>query len=99
MNRKTIVREVAIEMHTIVECGKRRRRSTFDLQLLRLRKMALEDKNIRAFDEFHRLIKACQPHEAGGLLVVLADMTPEEWIAEQEKRNETRKPPPGYRSD
>ena len=57
-NRKTIVKAVANETHTLIENGKRRRRTTLDLVLLRLRNMALEDKNVRAFEELHRLIKA-----------------------------------------
>ncbi len=60
-NRKTIVKAVANEMHTVLENGKRRRRSTLDLVLLRLRNMALKEGNDRAFEEFHRLIKAYQP--------------------------------------
>ncbi len=98
-NRKTIVKAVANEMHTLIEDGKRRRRSTLDLVLLRLRNMALEDKNVRAFEEFHRLIKAYQPqatHDGAGCLVVSAEMTQEEWVAEQMEKNKHRKPPPGY---
>ncbi len=52
--------------------------------------MALEDMNVRAFEELHRLTKAYQPQEAGdraGFLVVPADMTPKEWIAAAEKGN------------
>ncbi len=98
-NRKTIVKAVANEMHCVTENGKRRRLSTIELVLLSLRNMALEGKNARAFDEFHRLIKAYQPQEAdGGLgyLVVRAIMSEEEWDAEQEELNKHRKPPPGY---
>ena len=98
-NRKTIVKAVANEMHTLIEDGKRRRRSTLDLVLLRLRNMALKEGNDRAFEELHRLIKAYQPQEAGdrlGCLVVPAEMTPEEWVAEQMELNKHRKPPPGY---
>ncbi len=89
-NRKTIVKTVANEMHTVIENGKRRSLSTLELVLLRLRNMALEDKNVRAFEELHRLIKAYQPQEGtGGLgyIVVPAVMTPEEWIAAMEKKN------------
>ncbi len=89
-NRKTIVKTVANEMHTVIANGKPRRRSTLELVLLRLRNMALEDKNVRAFEELHRLIKAYQPQEGtGGLgyIVVPAEMTPEEWIAAMEKKN------------
>ncbi len=98
-NRKTIVKAVANEMHSLIENGKHRRLSTLDLVLLRLRNMALEDKNVRAFEELHRLIKAYQPQETNddvGYLVVPAEMTPEEWVAEQEELNKHRKPPPGY---
>ncbi len=98
MNRKTIVKAVANEKHTVLENGKRQRRSTLELVLLRLRNMALEDKNVRAFEELHRLIKAYQPQEAGdglGCLVVPAEMTQEEWIAEQMEKNKHRKRPSG----
>ena len=95
-NRKTIVRTVANEMHTVIENGTRRRLSTIELVLLRLRNMALEEKNIREFEELHRLIKAYQPQEADdrfGYLVVPAEMTQEEWIAKQEELNKTRTRP------
>ena len=98
-NRKTIVKAVANEMHTLIEDGKRRRRSTLDLVLLRLRNMALEDKNVRPFEELHRLIKAYQPQETNdrvGYLVVPAEMTREEWVAEQMEKNKHRKRPSGY---
>ncbi len=64
--------------------------------LLRLRNMAVEDKNVRAFEAFHRLIKVYQPQEAGGGLgcaVVPAEMSVEEWVAEQEEKNKRRKRP------
>ena len=89
-NRKTIVRTVANEMHKVLENGKRRRRSTLELVLLRLRNMVLEDKNVRAFEELHRLTKTYQPQEADdslGYLVVSAGLTAEEAIRHAEKRN------------
>ena len=98
-NRKTIVKAVANEMHTLIEDGKRRRRSTLDLVLLRLRNMALAEGNDRAFEELHRLIKAYQPQETNddaGYLVVPAEMTQEEWVARQEELNKHRKRPSGY---
>ena len=98
-NRKTIVRSVADEMHSVQENGKRRRLSTLELVLLRLRNLALQGDNVRAFDEIHRLAKAYQPQQENdnvGYLVVPAPMTEEEYAAEQEERNKTRKPPPGY---
>ncbi len=89
-NRKTIVKEVAKAMHVVRENGKRRRLSTLELVLFSLRNMALEDKKVQAFEELHRLIKAYQPQEArvrGGVLVVSAPKSAEEWIAQAEKKN------------
>ncbi len=97
-NRKTIVKAVANEMHTVIENGKRRRRSTLDLLLLRLRNMTLEEGNDRAFEELHRLIKAYQPQATNdrvGYLVVPAEMTQEEWVADQMEKNKHRKRPSG----
>ncbi len=97
-NRKTIVKAVANETHTVLENGKRRRRSTLDLVLLRLRNLALEEGNGRAFEELHRLIKAYQPQATNdrvGYLVVPAEMMQEEWVAEQMEKNKHRKRPSG----
>ncbi len=95
-NRKTIVKVFANEMYSVTENGKRRRLSTHDLVLLSLRNLALENKNVRAFEEFHRFIKIHQPQASNdvvGYLVVPAEMTQEEWIAEQEELNKHRKRP------
>ncbi len=89
-NRRTIVKMVANEMHNVTEIGERRRRSTLDVVLLLLRNKAL-DKNVRAFEELHRLTKVYQPQEAGvrrGYLVLSAEVTQEEWLAEMERKNE-----------
>ena len=98
-NRKTIVKQVANEMHSVMEDGRRQRRSTLDLVLLRLRNLALAGKSPRAFEELNRLLKTYEPQGDGemvGIMVAPAPMTEEEWIAEQEKKNLTRKPPAGY---
>jgi len=95
-NRKTIVRMIANEVHTVNESGKRRRRSTLDLVLLRLRGMALTDENPRAFEEFHRLVKVYGVQESDGdlgYLVVPAAKSAEEWIAEEIATNPTRRDP------
>jgi hypothetical protein len=96
-NRKTIVKEVANEMHSVIENGKRRKLSTLKLVLFSLRNMALEDKKVQAFEEFHRLNKVYQPQATTdvGYLVVPAEMTPEEWMAEQREKNKHRKRPSG----
>ncbi len=76
---------VADEKHAMLENDKRRRRTTLQIVLLRLRNMALEGTNVRAFEEFHRLAKAYQPQEADdhvGYLVVPAPMTARRpWIS------------------
>ena len=92
-NRKTIVKMVANEMHPVLDHGERRMRSTLYLVLRCLRNIALEGKNVRAFEELHRLIKVLEPQEdgvRGGYLVVPAVMETEEWFAEQEKKNVER---------
>jgi len=99
-NRKTIVQEIASEMHGVIENGKHRRRSTLHLILLRLRNLAMEGKNIRAFEQFQKLIERYEPQETRddvGYLVVPAEMTPEEWVAKAEEENKTRKPPRGLK--
>ena len=88
-NRKTIVREIMNEMHTVTEDGRRRRRSTLELMLLALRNRAAEG-NVRAFRAFKKLLAKYEPqdtHSNLGYLVVPATLTPEEAIAEGEKSN------------
>jgi hypothetical protein len=87
-------------MHSVFENGKWQQRSMLEFVLLRLRNLALEGKNIRAFEEFHRLTKAYEPQVAGGrgggVLVVDPVYTEEEAIAAAIKHNATKKPPRGY---
>ena len=96
-NRKTILKVVSNVMHSVTENGKRRRLSTLLLVLFSLRNMALEGKKVQAFEEFHRLNKVYQPQATTdvGYLVVPAEMTPEEWMAEQREKNKHRKRPSG----
>lgn len=88
-NRKTIVREVAGEMHTVVENGKKRRRSTLELMLLALRNRAMAG-DVRAIREFDRISTKHAPQNKSsktGVLVAPAPMTIEEAIAEGEIAN------------
>lgn len=88
-NRKTIVREIANETHTVTEDGRRRRRSTLELMLLALRNCAAEG-NVRAFRAYKKYLAKFEPQEShsnAGYLVVPAEMTPEEAVAEGEKAN------------
>lgn len=97
-NRKTIVREVAHELNTVAENGKPCKRSTLELVFLKLRNMALEAKNVSAFNEFYKLCEIYQPQIVNsnvGYLVAPAEMTPEEWLAEAEEANKTAEPPEG----
>ncbi len=88
-NRKTIVREIMNEMHTVTEDGRRRRRSTLELILLAFRNRAAEG-NVRAFRTYKKFLAKYDPqdtHSNLGVLLVPATLTPEEAIAESEKLN------------
>jgi len=88
-NRKTIVKQIANEMHAVTEDGRRRRRSTLELMLLALRNRAAEG-NVRAFRALKRYLARFEPQDASskcGYLVVPAEVTPEEFMKEVEKAN------------
>ena len=89
-NRKTIVREIANEMHAVTEDGLQGRRSTLELMLLALRNRAAEG-DVRAFRAFRKYLAKYDPRETDsklGYIVLSADVTPEEAIAEGETANE-----------
>ena len=86
-NRKTIVREIANEMHAVTEDGRRRRLSTLELMLLALRNHMAEG-NVRAFRAYKKYLEKYEPqdtHPNAGYLVVSATMTVDEFIRETEK--------------
>ena len=86
-NRKTIVREIANEMHAVTEDGLQGRRSTLELMLLALRNRAAEG-NVRAFRAYMKYLVKYEPqdtHPNAGYLVVPAAMTVDEYIRETEK--------------
>jgi hypothetical protein len=88
-NRKTILNEIANEMHTVTVNGKRRRRSTLVLMLFALRNLGAEG-NVREFRAYKKYLAKYEPQETNsehGYLVVPAGKTPEEEIAEAEKVN------------
>jgi len=92
-NKKTIVRQVALEKHTVMEGGKKVRHTTLELVLMRLRNMALDGKNTQAVAEFYKWLEKLEPspqNQNGGLLVVPAEMSEEEWIANVERENATK---------
>ena len=88
-NRKTIMREIAPEMHAVTEDGQRRRRSTLALMLLALRNRAA-DGNVRALRAYTKYLAKYEPQEADpnvGVLVAPAELTFEEYIEKGEKEN------------
>jgi len=88
-NRKTIVRQIAEEMHTVAEDGQRRRRSTLELMLLALRNRSLEG-DVRAFRALRKFLARFEPQDTPsklGYLVVPGVMTEEEFLKEIEKSN------------
>ena len=98
-NRKTVIAEVAEEMHWVVENGKRERRSTLELMLQLIRNKALAG-DLKAFRALHELQVKFAPqttNEDTGWLLAPAEVTPEEWIAREEERNKHRKPPPRWK--
>jgi hypothetical protein len=91
-NHKTIMREVANEMHPVVEDGKRWRRSTAELMLLALRNRAAQGA-VRAISAYERYMAKYAPQANRsqlGYLVVPAPMTEEEAIEEAENANQKR---------
>lgn len=97
LNKKTIVRQVAMEKHSVIEGGKRRRRTTVELMVLTLRNMAIANHPRGALREFLKWAERAHPKDGwtGGIMVASAYIEPEEWVAELMEENLTRKPPPG----
>ncbi len=87
-NRKTIVRKIANEMHTVTEDGRQRRRSTLELMLLALRNLAAEGKT-RNFRVYNKYLAKFEPQTRSklGYLVVPPELTEEEVRAEAEEMN------------
>ncbi len=88
-NRKTMVREIAHEMHAVTESGRKRRRSTLELILLKLRNKALTG-NVRAYRAYCEFLEKYEPQNVGsdlGFMVAPAEMTQEEWIAAEMQKN------------
>ncbi len=79
-NRKTIVREIANEMHAVTEDGQRRRRPTLELVLLALRNLAAEG-NVRAFRAYNKNLAKYEPQDSRrkyGYLVMPAPISLED---------------------
>ena len=89
-NRKTIVRQVAQERHTMIENGQQTRRSTLDLVLIRLRNMAMTGDKPQATSEMFRWLEKSEPkmvNRKGGVMVAPAPISQEEWLARAKRDN------------
>ncbi len=89
-NRKTIVRQVAQERHTVIENGQRIRRSTLELVLIRLRNMGMTGEKPQATSETFRLLEKYAPmmvNPKGGVMVAPAPISQKEWLARTKRHN------------
>lgn len=83
-NYKTIVQEIARETHWVKENGKRTRRSTVELILLKLRNLAMEG-NVRACRTYKDILSKYAHYDSGptgGYLLVSEQLKPEEFVKE-----------------
>ena len=89
-NRKSIVRTIMYELHTVIEDGRRRRRSTIELMLIALRNRMAEG-DPRAIRAYMKILAKYEPQASDskvGYMVAPAPITKEEEIAESHKLNE-----------
>ncbi|MDF2366024.1 hypothetical protein [Sneathiella sp.] len=101
-NLKTMLRDIMLQEYVVMEDGRKKRRTLLDITLLNLRKAALDDARPRAMKKFGQILERYRPgiiNEGSGVLLAPAEMTPEEWMADQIEKNKTRKPPPGAFDD
>jgi hypothetical protein len=99
-NRKTIIRQVAQQKHSVTEDGKKVQRTTLELVSMQLRNTALLGENKQAVTEFHKWLDKCEPpspNPNAGVLVAPAQISAEEWI-EQAERSNALKEEPVYRN-
>ncbi len=88
-SRKTIVRAIMNELHTVTEGGRRRRRSTIELMLIALRNRMAEG-DPRAIRAYMKILAKYEPQASDskvGYMVAPAPITKEEEIAMIEKVN------------
>lgn len=94
-NRKTMVTEVALEVHKVREQGRSRNRTTLDLVVRTVCNLALEGKP-GAFPYFKDLdakYSGDRSVSSGGLLVAPAEMSQEDWVKAMEEANKTKSRP------
>ena len=87
--RKTIVEQVLLERHDVIEAGERKQRTTLELILLTLRHRAFEGdpKAFKALQELEARFGPQEPKRQGGYIVVPEVLTEEEWIARYSPKN------------
>lgn len=80
-SHRQVVENVAGEIHSVVENGEPRRRSTLELVLLSLRNRTF-DGHVSAYRLFRELLERYgvqEPSEDGGYLIMPEPLTEEEW--------------------
>jgi hypothetical protein len=100
LGEKTIMQNIANELHDLEQQGVRRRVTTFELLLIRMRGLAMEG-DLRAskwLTEYSKS-KNIVPDRIYGLLVVPETLTPEEWNAQAERHNALHQENPEDRDD
>ena len=97
-NRKTIVKEIALETHSITRHGVSEQVTTVELALLELRnKVALGDAQALRYHGFlSEKYGLPITDKRVGVMVAPAPISSEEWWKREQERNRKRKPPPGY---
>ena len=97
-NRKTIVKKIALETHSMTRNGVSEQVTTAELALLELRnKVALGDAQALRYHGFlSKKYGLPITDKRVGVAVMPAEISCEEWWKREQERNRTRKPPPGY---
>ncbi len=97
-NRKTIVKEIALETHSITRHGVSEQVTTVELALLELRnKVALGDAQALRYHGFlSEKYGLPITDKRVGFMLAPPPISSEEWWKREQERNRKRKPPPGY---
>lgn len=97
-NRKTIINEVALEVHKMTEQGRSRNRTTLDLVFLTVLGLALEGKPaaFQYFDELSEKYSGDRSVSRAGFLVAPAEISQDEWIKQTEEDNKTKSRPKAF---
>ena len=86
-NRESLVKQIADEIHVVVEKGRRTQYTTLDLLLITLRNLALKG-NARAGRLYDEAVAKHIPQPVsyrGGFIIMPETLPVEEWLVEAEK--------------